>query len=439
MILENIEKTVANSVLPEAADVVIVGGGIAGVATALYLAEAGVKVVLCEKGQVGAEQSARNWGWVRQMGRDPIELPLTMRSLELWREIDARFGIDTGYRETGITYVCRTKAEIREFGAWAQHAAAAKMTSRLLGRKGLQEVLPGLSDRYSMGLYTPDDGRAEPWKAVPQMAKAAQRLGAVILENCAVRGIETTAGALSSVVTEKGVIRTDRALVAGGAWSRLFLGNLGINFPQLKLLGTVARIESAGQVPEMPVGGGDFAFRKRLDGGYTVAMRNANVAPITPDSFRLFAEFLPTLLTSWRELKLRVGSQFLTELNMPRRWALDAKTPFELIRTLDPQPYEPFNRKAIKTLSKVYSGFADARQTHSWAGMIDATPDAIPVIGEIPAISGLYLSSGYSGHGFGTGAGAGEMMAEILQGKLPQVSADPFRLGRFRTTKSKAP
>lgn len=439
MILENIEKIVANSVLPEAADVVIVGGGIAGVATALYLAEAGVKVVLCEKGQVGAEQSARNWGWVRQMGRDPIELPLTMRSLELWREIDARFGIDTGYRETGITYVCRTKAEIREFGAWAQHAAAAKMTSRLLDRKGLQEVLPGLSDRYSMGLYTPDDGRAEPWKAVPQMAKAAQRLGAVILENCAVRGIETTAGALSSVITEKGVIRTDRALVAGGAWSRLFLGNLGINFPQLKLLGTVARIESAGQVPEMPVGGGDFAFRKRLDDGYTVALRNANVAPITPDSFRLFAEFLPTLLTSWRELKLRVGSQFLTELNMPRQWALDAKTPFELIRTLDPQPYEPFNRKAIKTLAKVYLGFADARQTHSWAGMIDATPDAIPVIGEIPSIPGLYLSSGYSGHGFGTGPGAGEMMAEILQGKLPQVSADPFRLGRFRTTKSKAP
>ena len=192
-------------------------------------------------------------------------------------------------------------------------------------------------------------------------------------------------------------------VVAAGAWSRLFLGNLGLNFPQLKLLGTAARIESEGAVPEMPVGGGDFSFRKRLDGGYTIAQRNANVAPITPDSFRLFFDFLPTLLTSWRELKLRVNGQTVSELNMSRRWSLDEATPFEAIRTLDPVPHAPFNRNAVRNLTRAFPAFADARLTHSWAGMIDATPDAIPVIGPIAAVPGLYLSSGFSGHGFGSG------------------------------------
>ncbi|MBF9027080.1 FAD-dependent oxidoreductase [Rhodobacterales bacterium FZCC0188] len=436
MILGNIERIKADTVQPPEAEVVIIGGGIAGVTAALFLAEAGVKVVLCEKGIVGAEQSSRNWGWVRQMGRDPAELPMTIRSLELWRELDHRFGIDTGYRETGITYVCRTRAEIKEFSDWAVHAENAGMESQKLDRKGLQHLLPGIADRYSMGLYTRTDGRAEPWRAVPQMAKAAQRLGAAVLENCAVRGLETQGGRLSAVVTEKGTIRTDRAVLAGGVWSRLFLGNLGINFPQLKILATAARIESAAQVPQMPVGGGDFAFRKRLDGGFTVALRNANVAPIVPDSFRLFRDFFPSLITSWRELKLRVGGQFVTELNMPRRWALDRETTFERIRTLDPAPYEPFNRAALRNLPKAFAGFADARLTHSWGGMIDVTPDAIPVISGVASLPGLFLSTGFSGHGFGSGPGGGELAAELVRGVSPRIDPKPFRLERFKNTHS---
>ena len=431
MPIPGLNAVASAAVPPRQTDVVVIGGGIAGVATALYLAEAGLRVTLCEKGRVGAEQSARNWGWVRQMGRDPAELPLTMASLRLWRGLGAR-GIDTGFRETGITYVCRTPREVAEFTAWAEHARAAGLPSQLLDAAGLARLLPGIAPRFSMGLHTASDGRAEPAMAAPAMAAAAARLGAVILQDCAVRGVETAAGRVAGVVTEHGPIACSAAVVAGGAWSRLFLGNLGVNFPQLKLLASAARIDGVPGMPEMPVGGGGFAFRARLDGGFTVALRNVNIAPLVPDSFRLFPDFFPTYLRSWHELKLRVGRQFVTDLRMPRRWALDAPTPFEAIRTLDPAPHEPSNRRIVAALTRAFPGFAGARLTHGWGGMIDATPDGVPVIGPVARIPGLHIASGFSGHGFGIGPGAGRLMAEIVTGAAPCVDPAPFRLERFR-------
>ena len=431
MILTQIDRLDETDRLPATADVVIIGGGVAGISTALFLAEAGVSVTVCEKGVVGGEQSARNWGWVRQMGRDPIELPLSIESQQIWRSLDERYGIDTGFRTTGITYLCRTPAEARSMTDWEIIGREAGLPCRLLNRAALADLLPGLSSQFELGLHTANDGRAEPLRAVPQLARAARRRGAQIVEACAVRGVETEAGRLSAVVTEAGTIRTGAVVVAGGMWSRLFLGNLGIKFPQLPVLGTVARVETDHPLPDMPVGGGDFAFRKRLDGGYTVARRNWSVAPITPDSFRLFFDFLPAFRKNFRELSLGFGRAFLDDLKTPRRWANDTATPFEAVRTLDPQPTPRSNRVALANLARSFPAFADARITHEWAGTIDATPDGIPAIGPVDAIPGLFIASGFSGHGMGIGPGAGRLMAELVRGVAPCVDPLPFRLSRF--------
>ena len=132
------------------------------------------------------------------------------------------------------------------------------------------------------------------------MAEGARRAGAAILTSCAVRGLETSGGRVSAAVTEHGRIDCGAIVLAGGAWSRLFSGNLGIDFPQLKILGSVMRTAPLEGAPELSVGGAGFGFRKRLDGGYTVARRNANVTPITPDHFRLLFDFLPALTREWR-------------------------------------------------------------------------------------------------------------------------------------------
>jgi glycine/D-amino acid oxidase-like deaminating enzyme len=108
--------------LPTAVDVVIVGGGIIGVSAALSLADRGISVLLCEKGEIAAEQSSRNWGWVRVMGRDKHEVPLAVASLEIWRGLDTHYGIDTGFTEAGITYLCRSEKEVDGYRTWSDAA-----------------------------------------------------------------------------------------------------------------------------------------------------------------------------------------------------------------------------------------------------------------------------------------------------------------------------
>jgi glycine/D-amino acid oxidase-like deaminating enzyme len=426
-----IETIDPDASLPASSDVVIIGGGIIGIMTALFLAKDGVSVTVCEKGEVGHEQSGRNWGWVRIMGRDPGEIPLGLESMRLWSEMDKLVGGDTGFTRSGIVYVADTPAALAQHEAWLDHAKQYQLDSRLLSAREIESVAPGVKRAFAGALFTPSDARAEPQKAVPAMARALRRHGGTVLTRCAVRGIETRAGRVSAVVTERGTIACSQVVLAGGAWSRLFLGNLGIDFPQLKVLGSVLRTEPLDGPPSHAVGGSDFAFRKRQDGGYTVAHRGASAAEIVPDSFRLFGDFAPSLLKQRKELKLRLSGRFLDELKTPRRWALDEVTPFERMRVLDPAPVDSILKSAQANLIAAFPAFAGMKVAQAWGGYVDATPDAVPVIGEVPRLPGFFIASGFSGHGFGIGPGAGRLIADLVCGRTPMVDMKPFRLERF--------
>src|SRR5262245_55761602 len=194
--------------LPAAADVVIVGGGIVGCTAAHYLARDGVSVALLEKGRIAGEQSSRNWGWVRQQGRSPVELPMAMRSLRCWRDFARTGGEDTGFHEGGSLFLAEDAAQLDELAEWLPVAREHALDTRILSRDELSGILTGGGERFAGALYTPSDGRAEPGRAAPAFARAAERAGAAIVSRCAVRGIETAAGAVAAVVTEHGTIRT---------------------------------------------------------------------------------------------------------------------------------------------------------------------------------------------------------------------------------------
>ena len=125
------------------------------------------------------------------------------------------------------------------------------------------------------------------------------------------------------------------------------------------------------------------------------------------------------------------GQWLLEEWRIPRRWALDAETPFEQVRTLDPAPSHAILDEGEGNLVQSFPAFAGMKIAERWAGVVDATPDGVPVISEVPSLPGFYIASGFSGHGFGIGPGAGHLMADLVMGETPIVDPAPYRYGRL--------
>ncbi|HEX6121371.1 MAG TPA: FAD-binding oxidoreductase [Dongiaceae bacterium] len=425
----------SDSVLPRHVDVVIVGGGIIGTCAALFLARRGISVALCEKGAIGGEQSSRNWGWCRTIGRNPRELPLAMESLRLWNGMNALTEAETGFRPAGIAYLCGDAKEVADYETWLgkardrcrdyQHAA------RILTGSALDQVAPGSTRRYAGALHAPGDGRAEPQKAAPAIANAARRHGATILTNCAVRGLDLAAGRVAGVVTEKGRIACGTVVLAGGVWSRLFCSTFGVTVPQLKVLSSVLRTDPVAGGPETALWATGFGIRRRLDGGFTIANGQTAMADIVPDSFRFFFRFLPAMKQEWKSLRFRLGRRFLEEWSEASQLAPDRPTVFERVRILDPEPDTALSAGALATVAKTFPALKDATIAQHWAGLIGVTPDAVPVISPVESVPSFFIATGFSGHGFGIGPGAGRLVADLVSGDTPVADPSPFRLSRF--------
>lgn len=412
--------------LPESAEVVVIGGGILGVLSALELAEAGVSVVLLEKGVIAGEQSSRNWGWVRQMGRVEAELPLAKAALEMWRGMDRRIGGVTGFRQTGIAYTAFTDADARHWRHWHAIGTRHGIPTQMLGPEESRARFPGLAEGVKLSLWSPQDGCAEPWQAVPAMAEAAKRRGVTILTHCAARKLDSVGGVIRGVYTERGHIATTKVLVAAGAWTRTFLRAHGLTFVALAVRGTVARVEGVPDLPDHPLGTEGFSFRPRRDGGQTLTLRNANEAWLAPDNFRFLPRYLGQLRHNWREFHLRLGPDFLAALRRPSDWSAQSRTVFEEVRVLNLPPSQYFLRLSLERARAAFPQFAAARLTHSWSGVMDITPDSVPVIDRLPGLEGGFVASGASGHGFGLGPGLARLASDLMLGRPPVVDPQPF-------------
>lgn len=415
--------------LPRETDVAIIGGGIVGAATALALAHRGLRVLLCEKGAVGAEQSGRNWGFIRTVGRARAELPLALASRPLWHAAAAR--AEFGYRDCGYVSLAASPAEMARQEDWLDRMADFAMDARPVAARSLAALLPGLRGNWAGATHSPLDACAEPAGATRAFAARAAAAGAEIREGCAVRGLDLIGGRIGGIVTEAGRVACSRVVLAAGAWSRRFAFNAGLSLPQLQVLGSVCRVAGARDLPDAIVSAAGFSFRRRQDGSHTLAQRGTSVTDIVPDTFRLFSAFLPAFRRQWRHLRLRLGRRFLEEARMPRRFAADRASPFEAVRILDPAPVADILDAALAHARAAFPGFGPARIVESWAGMIDATPDELPIIGPHAGLPGLFIATGFSAHGFGIGPAAGHLMADLLTGAHPIVDAAPFRLERF--------
>jgi len=421
------------SALPEAADCVVIGGGVIGVMTAYWLARAGQSVVLVEKGRVAGEQSSRNWGWIRCQGRDAAELPIAIEALQHWRELAPQLDTDIGLTQGGVLYLAKDAKQLASYERWTALAARHDLDTRVLGRPEVKTLLPGAVGDWPGAMYTASDMRAEPWVAVPALARLAVRTGVVIRENCAARTVEMTAGRVSGVVTEDGVVRCSSVVVAGGAWSRLLLQSLGVQIPQLSVRASVVATEPLPEVSQIAAADHRLAFRRRADGGYTLAAEGFHELLLGRDAFRSFPKYIQQLRDD------PFGTRFVPAAptgypdawGTPRRWAADKPSPFEAIRVLNPRPHMGRMTRVVRDFSATYPAFGEVGIKTAWAGMIDTMPDLVPVVDHAESMPGLVIATGMSGHGFGIGPGFGRVVADLVMGNDTGHDLTRFRLGRF--------
>lgn len=426
------EGVATSDTLPAEADVVVIGGGIAGISTALFLNQKGLKTVVLEKGVVAGEQSSRAFGWIYSNGWDLGKLELANRSKEIWQGFAGRFNQDIGYRQSGNYSLLATDEEVDASQAWLKEALQVQpqTDARLVTGPALDALIPGASQQYKAALYQPSDGTAEPRYSVSRIARGAMREGVHIVAPCAARTIDRQGGQIVGVHTEMGYIKAKRVVLAGGAWSSLFAGNLGIHLPQLTIASSMQRLSRIDNVLPGAGYGPDFAWRQMANGETAVGV-SSNVAPITKESFSMLRDFLPALKHSGDLLKVRMSSDFFASLNMKSSWTSDETTPFEAVRMLSDSVDDQEVNKALANLRHAYPQYENANVRERWAGMIDATPDSTQVISEVPDADGLFIITGFSGNGLTTAPASGEMAAELIAGEETTCDPSIYRFSRF--------
>jgi len=413
------------------ADVVIIGAGIVGCAAAYFLAQRGVRVVVVERGTVHGEQSRKNWGFVRQQGRDPQELPLVMEANRLWRGLEAELGADVEWVQGGNLALAADPARMALFEQWLPVARDFGLDTRLLRPRDLPGVIPGLGGQWAGGLHTPSDGHADPEKATDALARAAAAHGAALYLGCAVEGVATRGGAVSAVVTERGEIRTSWLVCAAGAWSSRLARTLGLALPQRWVRGTVARTTAAPPLTSCAVWGPRVAFRQRKDGSFNLAAGGALDHDVTVDSLRQIRFFLPNFWKNKALFRFHVGRPLLRSLMAALPGSQARRHPLIWDRGVEPRPNPDKVRRSLAELGRALPSLPRLGIARSWAGYIDTTPDLLPVLGEVSGIRGFVFATGFSGHGFAMGPVAGRLVSELIADGKTSLDISAFRFSRF--------
>ncbi|HWX48978.1 MAG TPA: FAD-binding oxidoreductase [Roseomonas sp.] len=416
--------TSPHSVAPDATDVAVVGGGIVGCATALELAQQGLRVALFERGEPGREQSSRAWGFVRQQGRHPAELPLAAEANILWQELTCRYGgAATGFETGGILTPAETVEDEARILTAHEDAAGFGLRTRILSAAELRERLPQLAGSWRSALLTDGDGYAEPACATATIAAAAREAGVRFHTRQPVLEVSLRGGAVEGVVTSAGLHRAGVVLLANGVGAASLARRLGLALPVQVVRSTVARTVAAAPFTRLAMWGPKVAYRPRPDGSFVIGNGYRGVGgdyDITPNSFRQLRHFLPAYRRNWRLLRLSLGREFTAQLKATGSAAA-------------PEP-PPNRRKVAHNLAafrRLFPHLGALPLETAWAGRIDLTPDVIPIMDRPWPERGLFIAAGFSGHGFALGPSVGRQMAAWIMRGRPALDLAPFRLSRF--------
>lgn len=409
-------------------DVVIVGAGIVGMSAAYFLSQRDVSVAVLDKGGVAFEQSSRNWGWIRQNGRNLRELPLAVASRRLWQQLSEELEDDIGWRSGGNLHLGYTQDELATFERWRTGALESGLSTEVLNREQVLNIVPGLEGDFLGGIFSPGDGQADPHRVVPTLARAAAARGVSIHDHCAVEGIQLRDGRVEGVLARDGLLRSERVVVAAGAWSSRLLWPLGVRVPQRKYRSTVLATTPTAPLTTATIWAGPVALRQALDGRWIVAGGGA-ILDVDLDGVRSFAAFRTASSDSARRgaIRWRYGREIMRDV----RYLMSGNRFWENVSAEEPEPNYGAAYRAFEAFRALHDTFDQVGIHRIWAGNIDYTPDAVPVIDAPGVVPGLVVATGFSGHGFALGPIGGKLASELALEEAPSVDVRAFSADRF--------
>lgn len=368
------------------ADVIIVGGGIIGNATAYYLAKKGVSVIVLEGSNViGNGGSSRNGGGVRQSGRDPRELPLVMWGIKnLWPSLSEELGVDTEYTQKGNLRLGKTEAHLKILQGLTDRAVACGLNVKMLDSTEVREINSYLSDEVIGASWCPTDGHANPLTTTLGYYKKARELGVRFITGEEVTEIKKVKGKARLVLTRNNEYEGDKILVAAGYDSRKILETVGIDIPMIKLKMECLVTEAEPHMFDQMLGTAeaDFYGHQTKDGTFVFG-----------------------------------GSSGLESYNK------DNGTP--ILSSIG-------TSCTCRGIMKYFPALSNAKIVRSWAGYLDECADKVPVISEIDEVPGLYTACAFTGHGFGIGPAAAYNIAELMIDGKTTIDLSDFRYDRFK-------
>jgi sarcosine oxidase subunit beta len=371
---------------PEAssADVIVIGGGIHGCATALYCRLRNLSVILIEKDHAGRHASGVNAGGVRRLARDVAEIPLSVHAMEIWHRIAEVVDDDCGFTSEGQVLVAETEAELQGFAERvADLRARGFVHEELVDARELRRLVPAVAESCPGGVVSRHDGAAIPFRATQAFRRKAERLGAVIREGERVIALKRD-GTAWAVTTDRGVYRAPKLVNAAGAWADRICAMLGEPVP-LEVIAPMLMITA-----RMP------PFIRSV-----VILRGRKL------SFKQYANGTVLIGGGHRGTPLRDENVTLldwTKLGISAR-----------------------------TVAEVFPIMRQATIQRAWAGIEARMPDDIPVFGASRTSEGVFHQFGFSAHGFQLGPGAGSVMAELVATGRTNMPIAPFDIGRFRS------
>lgn len=370
------------------AEVVIIGGGIAGSSIAWHLTDAGCKNVLIIERETaqGKGSTGKSMGGVRAQFSTPVNIRMSMYSIPFYARFDEALGHPAGYKPQGYMFVATKQAHMDYLRAnFARQQALGLKTARIITAGEIVSMLPLLrNDDIIGGTFCSTDGFVDPYSAMTGFTARAVELGATLWKNTEVTGIARDRQGISGVETTRGPVSTRKVVNAAGPWAAQVAKMAGVDLPVEPLRRML--------VPSEPFDGFPLT------------------APMVIDMSTGF-HFRPE------------GRGFLLAWNDPEQTP-GFRTDF------DPAFIEKILVHAANRVP-VFENLA-INPKRAWAGLYSMTPDHHCILGPVEAVPGFYLANGFSGHGVMHAPATGKILSDlVLTGHTDVVDQRAVSFERF--------